>query len=363
MKIIYKYIFHELVTPLIFGITAFVGIFVGTDLLFELTGYYSNYNITLWTLIRLFFLNLPAIIVLSFPMATLLATIMAYSRLSGDEEITAFKAGGISVYKLVVPALIMGLVLSLLTIGINEYIVPAANYTSSRIINEFRRGEILPETQSNLFLTPVGDKGPDYILYVQEFDSEKGIMNNVVLQNFEEGKPVTIIEARQGEWTDDFWQFSGGQVFHLQAGERVSELKFENFQVERIAYTPGQIAKMNKTVDDMNLTEFKEHIKLLEQQGKKTEEKWVEWHQRLSIPFANFIFTLVAVSMGIKPKRSGGSAMGMGLTIIIIFIYYVMMTVANLLGGDGIISPWMGAWIQNLVFFIIGGILLFKRAG
>ena len=124
MKLIYRYITLELLTPLLFGVAAFTAIFIGTDLLFELIDYYNNYGVRILTLIQLFFLNIPAIAVYTIPMATLLGTIMGYGRLSGDGEITAMRSSGISIYKLVIPALFLGLLMTFVTIAVNELVVP-----------------------------------------------------------------------------------------------------------------------------------------------------------------------------------------------------------------------------------------------
>lgn len=152
MKLIYRYITLELLTPLLFGVAAFTAIFIGTDLLFELIDYYNNYGVRILTLIQLFFLNIPAIAVYTIPMATLLGTIMGYGRLSGDGEITAMRSSGISIYKLVIPALFLGLLMTFVTIAVNELVVPQANYLNEQIVWEFKHGYRRPATQNNLML-------------------------------------------------------------------------------------------------------------------------------------------------------------------------------------------------------------------
>lgn len=360
MKIIYRYIFIELITPLLFGIAAFAAIFIGTDLLFELIEYYNNYGVELLTLIQLFFLNLPAIIVITFPMATLLGTIMSYGRLSGDNEITALRAGGISVYRLVIPALFLGILMTLFTIGVNEYIVPQANYFNEQIVYQFKHGERMPSTQHDLFLTPMKDGYPDYVLYTKLYDGETGVMQGIIFQDYEEGKPVTLIQAENAVYTGDRWKFLNGHIYRLEPGERIPDLKFEEYNVNNLNYTPAQMARLDKKISDMNFTELIEYINLKESQGNDVNEELVELHQRISIPFASFIFALLAATLGIQPQRSGGSATGMGLSIVVIFIYYTLMTVGSALGERGTIPPFLGAWLQNFVFMITGGVMLYR---
>ncbi|MFW6386763.1 MAG: LptF/LptG family permease [Bacillota bacterium] len=361
MKLLYRYVFRELFAPFFFGVAAFTGIFIGTDLLFEMTRYYTKWGVDLLTLLQLFFLSLPEIIVICFPMATLLATILGYSRLSGDSEVTAFRAGGISINSLVVPALVIGLLMSLVAVGINEYVVPRANYRYNQISHRARTGETMPRTQDNLFITQTeSGGGPDYMLYSSHFNGETGEMSDVVLQDFRDGEASLLIEAEKAVWDEDEWYFYRGKLFRLQEGERIPSLEFEEYVVRTVVYGPEEMERLSKDVDDMTLGELSEHIEMLREQGKTVNEELVDWHQRLAIPFASFIFALLAAPLGIRPRRSGGTAFGMGLSIIVIFIYYTVMTIGDAFGGQGTIAPWLGAWGQNIVFLFVGGIMLYR---
>ena len=362
MKIIYKYIFRELMLPFLFGVAAFVGIFVGTDVLIDLTDFYVEWGVSFLTLLRLFLLTLPPIIVFSFPMATLLATIMCYNRLSGDNEVTAMRAGGISVHKILIPVLVMGLMVSFLTIGINEILVPRANYLYSQLEWKIKQGTTIPATQTDLFWTPIDPetRRPDYLLYAHHFDGETGIMTDVFLQTYQQGRPNVLVEAARAHWQENSWYFYQGNIYYLKPGSRVPAISFERWQAEQITTEPARIAKYSKNTDDMNMKQFREYIELKAAQGRDVAKELVDWHLRLSIPFASFIFVLLAAPLGLKRKRSGGSALGMGLSIIVIFIYYILLNIGDALGTRGTIAPWLGAWLQNVVFFIIGLVMLLR---
>ena len=364
MKTINKYIYKELIAPFFFGVAAFTGIFIGTDLIFDLTEFYTQWGVDVFTLIRLFFLSLPEIIVLTFPMASLLGTIMAYNRLSGDSEITAMRAGGVSILSLVLPALIMGLVTSGVTVAITEFLVPNANYQAEQIMYQARHGEQRPKTQYDLFLTPMDSstRRPDYILYAHSFNGESGMMEDVVVQSFEDGSPDSVLEAERAEWLSDGWHFYNGTVYFLDRNNRQPALEFSTYRSREEIHSPTQAGKLGKSIDEMNIRELSEHIALKEEQGRTAYEERVALHHRFSIPLASFIFALLAAPLGIKPQRSAGSATGFGISIIIIFIYYILMTVGDALGSQGSIQPWLGAWLQNIVIFVVGIGLLIKTA-
>ncbi len=362
MKIIYRYLTQELLIPFLFGVAAFTAIFIGTDLLFDLTDLYIEYGIGIISVIRMLILSLPSVIVFTFPMATLLATIMCYNRLAGDSEIVALRAGGVSIYRILIPALLLGLLMSFLTIGINEAVVPRANYIFNQMMHEIRRGEVRPRTQSDLFWTPIDSETgyPDYVLYAGHFNADTGIMSDVFFHDYYQDRPATLIKAQEARWVDASWYFHEGVIYHLEPGARVPEISFSRWEAGQITAEPDRISQMSKDTEDMNLGELAELIALKEEQGQDTAEQKVEWHMRLSIPFANFIFVLLAAPLGIKRRRSGGSAVGMGISIIVIFLYYILMSVGEALGTGGTIPPWLGAWMQNLVFFAAGSLMLIR---
>ena len=121
----------------------------------------------------------------------------------------------------------------------------------------------------------------------------------------------------------------------------------------------GRIGVINIHTTTISRMELDNHIKLLKQEGRDVKELKVSYHQRFSIPLACFIFALVGAPLGLSPNRSG-SSIGLGLSIIVIFIYYTLMTVGSALGQSGNLSPWLGAWLQNIIFIIVGFGLLYK---
>ena len=120
VSILDRYLIKELIGPFLFGIAAFTFILSGSTVLFALIGEAIRNNIPMGIILQLFLYKLPYMIVLSFPMSTLLATIIAFGRLSADSEILAFRAGGIAFSRLVTPIFLTGLFVSLLTIWFNE---------------------------------------------------------------------------------------------------------------------------------------------------------------------------------------------------------------------------------------------------
>ena len=113
IKIIDRYIFKELFEPFLFGLGAFTAILSASMIMFELVRAVVLKGMPLIVALQVFIYRLPGIVVYIFPMAMLLAALLAFSRLSGESDIIAFRASGISLYRLIIPVLVLGLLVSL----------------------------------------------------------------------------------------------------------------------------------------------------------------------------------------------------------------------------------------------------------
>lgn len=131
-----RYIATELLPPFLFGVGAFssVGVAVGT--LFELVRRVVESGLLLSIAMKVFLLKMPAFIVLAFPMSTLLAVLMTYGRFSSDSELIALRSCGVSIYRLVLPAVVLSFVVTGMTFFFNEQVVPVANYQATTTLNQ-----------------------------------------------------------------------------------------------------------------------------------------------------------------------------------------------------------------------------------
>ncbi|MBM7622939.1 LptF/LptG family permease [Sporohalobacter salinus] len=363
MKIIDRYLLTELLSPLLFGVFAFTSIFVGTDILFELADLMIDWGISVVTAGKLFLLSLPEVVVLTFPMSMLLATLLSFGRLSGDSEVVALKAGGISFIRLIIPVLIVALLLSGLTILANETIVPKSKDIYRKMIWDIKHQKKMPTTQKNLRIAPLESKTDkiDYIFYAYLFDGSDLTMKDVSLQDYQNGKLVQVIEAKKAKWIDEQWKFIDGIIYNVNSKDNVPTMEFETYTVKKMTREPKEIARAQKEPEEMSLEELSRHIRLREEEGKDVASLKVLYYQRYAIPFSCFIFTLIGAPLGLQPNRSGAS-IGLGLSIVIIFIYYAFMTIGSTLGQTGILSPVIGAWLQNIIFGLVGIGLIIKMS-
>lgn len=360
MKILDRYLLKELAGPFLFGVAAFTSILLASSVLFELIRMMVQYHMGIQVVAKVTLLRLPEIMFYTFPMSMLLASLLAVGRLSGESEIVAMKASGISLYRIISPFILIGVVVSLLTVILNEYVVPQASFAAKQIMVEATTQKKVTFTSENIIYREMDPSGQlQKLFYAAKFDGTA--MRRVVVQDFEKGQMVRIVVADSAAWERDHWTFRDGHIYLLNtAGEYTQKISFKE-QVIPLKQEPLTLARNNKEPLDMNFSELSQRIEILKKSGEKVNQLEVQLYQKLAVPFASLIFVLVGAPLGMRPQRSS-SGIGLGISIIIIFIYYVLMFISLALGEIGTLPPLVAAWIPNLVAGSIGGYLIY-RAG
>ena len=360
MRILDKYILKELLGPFFFGICAFASVFIGTSTLFRIAQYITQYGAGLSSVVKIFFYSLPSIIMLTFPMSMLLASLLSFGRLSGSSEITAMRASGQSFYRLALPVFITAAVVSVSAVTFNELVVPAANNAYQDVVrNEIERNTA-PKSQDHIVIKDVKQGGIQRLTYARKYDEATSSMHAVTMQEFENDKLVRVENAEKALWQDNHWVMQSGVMYDISAEGRLERTMRFDQQIMPIDKAPSAIMREQKKAEEMTIRELKQHIKVLQAEYVKASTYEVELHQRIAIPAASFIFALIGTPLGLQPHRSS-SSIGLGLSIIIIFIYYTIMTLTTALGQGGAIPAVIAAWIPNLIGLAAGAYLI-RRA-
>lgn len=356
MTILDRYILREVASSFFFGTVAFLAIFL-VDILMELIDYIISKGIPAEKVVRLFLYSLPAVLVLVIPMALLFSVLIGLGRLSGDNEITAMKAGGIHFYRICASLLIAGTALSLFTVFVNEFVVPRANFLRREIYRSVVLTRPLPKVAENVFF----EGGKNRTFYVRRYDSERGVMKNVTVFESVYRKFPRIIDAREGEYEGTKWIFRDGKLRTFRDfGDEQQATDFAVMTIPTDASYGDGYSDDSRTPREMSFRDLKKRIATLAASGVDVKSLLMELWSKTSLPFASFIFVLIGAPLAVTPSRSGKS-IGMGLSIIIIFGYYIIMSAGRALGEGGLLPPAVGAWLQNLIIGLVGLALIYYR--
>ncbi len=349
-----RFILKELSGSFLFGVTSFTMVFVAGDLLFQAANLIIEQGVSLGVVARLFIYRLPEVVMLTLPMASLLSSLLTFSRLSTNSELVALKSAGIPFHRILRPVFLASILVSLAsTIGA-ETVVPFANRAAENLM----KFEILQEKPSLLkekvFLREEKDGLLQRVLYLGELKPKDGFMKDIVIQEFEEGRLRRISLADEGMWAGGEWWIENGQVFEVTPAGKVQSL----FRFERqrllLNLSPVQIEQASRRPSEMGSLELLAQIALMEQQGQNLAPLKVMFHLRLALPWASVVLAVLGSSLGVRSTRAG-PGIGFGLSVLIVFAYYVVMSFSRALGEAGYLPAFAAAWFPNGSFLLVGG--------
>jgi len=354
MRILTRYVISELLRPFLFGLAIFLLVFIGGKFLFEITKLLVEENATLWQAFQLFIFGLAPIIVLILPMAALLGVILGLGRFSSEGETVAFFTAGISLWKLLIPIVIFALTISVLALAFNEYVVPFANRRVSELENEIRKstGE-----KENIVAKQEENGEVRFVVYAKRLNPRLGTLEDVVAIEFWKGKPATVLSAKQAVWEGNKWLFKEGEMQSLE-GKNFSRVKFKEKEV-LFPRSPQEMAMGSVKPEDMSFRQLSAYIKQLKLSGQPFAYLLVHLHRKIADPFAALVLAILGIPFGLKPYR--GKSIGVGLSVIVIFIYYIVWHYTAIIGEKGLLNPYLAAYLPNILG-IIAGILLLTRS-
>ena len=353
-----KYIIKEITFPFLASVIIITIILLG-NYLFQLTDLIIVKDVPIYLVLKLLFYNLPDIIVRTFPIAILFSTMTGIGRLNRENEITAFRMGGISLYRLIIPVLVLGILISGLTFIFNEEVVPWSNHKAKNIIRNTILKESMPNTQEEVFFR--GPKGR--LFYVKEYKEDEEILKNVIIYNIKNSNQdeqyPEVITANKGIIKENVWVLENGIIHEYNNdGNIILESQFKQMEF-KISEEMKEVYGNQKTTDEMSREELAKNIRLFRQSGISVNSLLVDYHLKLAQPLVAFIFVLIAVPLSLTNKES--KAVNITFTIIIIFAYYLLLSICRSLGRNEILSPLLAAWLPNITFLILGLLILFLK--
>ncbi|MGM0599470.1 MAG: LptF/LptG family permease [Candidatus Rifleibacteriota bacterium] len=351
IRILDKYIILQLIGPFLFGFFLFVTI-IAIDPLMSALQRIVNEDVSFSIMLRWFLNRLPQDMVFTFPMSVLLANLLVFGRMSKDSETIALKAGGLNFYRILVPVIAFALLITLLSFMFNELIVPTSNQNARNI----KRYEIMKLVEPKASENSIMRVSDGAFAYARKVYEKKGRMEKVLLEYYDKkGFLTRRLSAATAKWNGKHWVFIGVVEQNYKNGEAVAEpVTRPELTIPAIIEKPSDFARQSKEPKEMSYLELKNRIDTYERtKFMDTTELRVELAKKTSLPFASFFFAIIGASFGITNSRSG-AFIGFGVSMLIIFLYYVLMSVFTALGKSGHLAPMLAAWMQNILFALAG---------
>ncbi len=300
--------------------------------------------------------RLPWGIVMSVPMAYAFAACLAVNRMNRDGEIVALRVGGLSPRRLAVPVIATGLIYSLGALLINDTLVPWAAERGRQATETIMLGSHGRFPESDLFIDGPGG----YIFFAKRLDSRSGQMWSILVLDRDAAGYRTLTTANTGLLEGEVVRLTDARTHRFDAAGR----KVDTAEAPDIRFDLGgiiqQLYEEQKPLEEMSIRDLLERSRVLATTGSPTHLHAHAIHMKLAIPFAAFMFSLVA--MPIVLRWTGSGFTGAMMAIGIIFVYYTVTAWGKILADAQQLDPVLGAWACNLLFATLGALLLWRSA-
>jgi lipopolysaccharide export system permease protein len=365
-----RWLLQELVGPLLFGIAAFTAVSLSVGVVFELVRRVAESGLPPQVAVQVLMLRLPGFLVLAFPMATLMATLLAYSRLSGSSELTALRSVGVGTTRMVVPALALALAMSLLTFLFNDLIVPRTNLVASQTLERALGKAVTNQSGDNILYSRFGrvkqeENGDSIRQLTQLFYARKfrnGSMQDVTLLDFSRMGQRQMLMAEKGHWNEAqaMWEFSNGRIVNVdeKTGSTTSA-RFDRY-LYPLTQDPVEVAKLPTDISTMTVGQAlrAERLQTEANNLKEARRLRVRIQEKFAFPAICLVFGLIGSSLGVRPHARTSRSQGFGISVLLIFGYYLMSFIVSSLGITGTLTPFLAAWLPVVVGLASGGLLL-----
>ncbi len=367
-----RYIAAELLLPFLFGVGAFSAVLVAVGTVFDLVRKVVESGLPIAIAMNVFALQLPSFIVLAFPMSTLLATLMTYSRLSSDSELIALRSCGVSIYRLVLPAVILSFAITGMTFLFNEQVVPATNYRATLTLEQALKEEKPKFQEQNIFYPEYeevrqldGSKAKilTRLFYADQFDGQR-MKGLTIIDRSKEGlHQIVVSDSAMWNSQQNSWDFFNGTIYLIAPDSSYRNIvRFEHQQLQ-LPRTPLDLAARVRDSDEMNIAQVRQQLEVarVNSDDRKIRRYKLRIQEKIAFPFICVVFGLVGATLGTNPQRKG-RATSFGISIVVIFSYYLLLFISDALGLTGVLSPWMAAWLPNIFGIGAVGLLLLQAA-
>ncbi len=222
----------------------------------------------------------------------------------------------------------------------------AAQNSGAAVIREYRR---------NFFYFAA----PNVMYYFNEFCTNPQFFRGVRRYSFTQSGLRERVDALEAEYDSTGWRFVNGMT-RAFATENMTAKSFETMPDDILTAVPSDLVKRVKSKEAMSYWELSSHIEAAKHRGEKAQKFMAELQFKIALPFMNFIVILFGVSLAARTGRRGGTAL-LGVGLLLSFLYWILSRFALVFAQNGYLPTLVGAWVGNVIFFIVG-LALYRKA-
>ena len=316
---------------------------------------FLNSDISLFGALGYVLLKVPFMFVQLTPASILLATITVFGLMNRNNELLAIKSSGISIYFLIKPAILSGMILAILMFFLGETIIPVsmakANYIRHHVL---KKGNNIFSVREDIWI-----KSENRLVHINFFDPAKKSVAGITVAKV--GKDFSLesrIDAQKGYFKQGKWVFENiiEQIHDKNSMEY--EVKSYDKKIVTLAIKPEDLGEVLKKSEEMSYFELKNYVTKVEYEGYDATTYKVDLNGKIAFPFICIIMVLTGAATGMRPFAKDNIPVAIAIGVVIAFMYWVAYGFCLSLGYGTVLPPIISAWAANLVFLCFGVLYL-----
>jgi LPS export ABC transporter permease LptF/LPS export ABC transporter permease LptG len=363
-NVVDRYLGREFLTFLGYGLALAAIIVIVGDLMTTFDRF-VRLKPPLWYILEHFLYRTPTFVYQGLHIVVLMSTILLFLNLSRSNELTALKAGGISLYRVSLPVFGLALLVTLSALAFQEMLLPVLNQKGTEVDETKIKKRTLPHLQKRSQIWFRGREGvarESRIYHIDLLEPASREMSGVSILEMAPDFGVTRRwDARGMRWRelDQSWELRDGILREFDPGQADRIQPFRELVVT-LPERMDDFAQIPKAPDVMNFIELQAYIHRLQDSGHRVGKYLVDLYSKLSYPFAHLIMALVGIPFALQSPR-GGRVIGIALCLALGLGYFLVHSAAVALARADLLPPIVAAWSANVLFASLG-LFLYLRA-
>jgi len=346
-NIIDRYILREFLKVLALVLISVVALFVIVDYN-EIASDVRKHAIGLHTLLSYYRFQIFYVLNWTLPISVLVSTLVTFGMLSKNNEVTAIKSGGVSLYRIAVPILAVAAVVSIFAYFILDFVLPYSNERAAEIKNRIEgKPAVTKASEQKLWYLGKGR----YIINFLSYDRNKRELSQV--QVFElhptEFRMTRRVYAKRARWNGSAWAFEDGWMRSFTDDGRSTYTPITTPLPLYYPETPEDFAADVKPPDQMTYAQLHRYIQTIHNSGYAAEELTVKLYAKTSWPVISMVMALIAMPFAFRMGKRG-ALYGIGIALILGIFYWMIFAIFTKFGEVGNLPPLLSAWSANILF-------------
>ncbi|OQX64304.1 MAG: LPS export ABC transporter permease LptF [Desulfococcus sp. 4484_241] len=342
----------------VFGVSVavFSLIFLSNQIL-KLTNFIVNNGVAMGDVVLMLAYSTPGFLIYVVPISAMIAVLLVFMRMAGDNELVALRSAGVSLFRLLYPVFFFCFCACLFTLFMTTWGGPRGKAGFKQLAYK------IIETNPGLGINEreFVNSFKDMTIYVGHLDKKTRTLSNIMIQDRRTAqKPMTIC-APHGRINFSLRSrifsisLSDGTIHQVDLRERLSRvIRFNDYMLNiNINRMFAGAKRGTKDEGSMLLGELVEHIRKAKKKGSDYVPALMKLHKKFSIPFACIVLGLLAVPLGVRTSGRKASS-GIGISLFFFLVYYLLLSLGQILGGKGVLPPWAGMWLPDMAMGCLG---------